>query len=123
MANVEAPWAVSSHWTDMESAVRAYVESAKSVAADGLTWAEFGQLLMSLLRLCVRLADALPVAGAEKKALVLAAASTLFDAVAGSCVPLMAWPFWAVIRAPVKALVLAIASGAVESILDLVRTR
>lgn len=116
-----APMAVASSFQDIASAVKAYIETAKSVAADGLTWAEFGELLVGLLRLAVRLADLLNVSGPEKKAIVLEAAAALFDAVADKAVPLWLWPLWLAVRPAVRSLVLSLAAGAIEQILPLVR--
>lgn len=121
MADTKAPLMAATPYVEIATAVTAYIETAKSAAADGLTWNEFGELLVSLLRLAVRLADLLQLSGAEKKALVLEAVSALFDAVADKCVPVYLWPIWLAARGPVRALVLALASGAVESILPLVR--
>jgi hypothetical protein len=122
MADPHAPSVIASTFTDIASAVRAYIETAKSTAVDGLTWAEFGELLVGLLRLAVRLADLLNVSGDERKAIVLDAAAALFDSVADRCVPLWFWPLWMICRGPTRALVLALASGAIEVILPLVRS-
>lgn len=122
MADPHAPLAAASRFEDIASAVTAYIETAKSTAADGLTWTEFGHLLTGLLRLAVQLADMLNVPGSERKEIVLDAVAALFDAVADRCVPLVLWPFWALVRSPVRALVLALASGAIEVILPLVRS-
>lgn len=102
--------------------VDAFVLSARAKAADGLTWAEFGELLVALLRLSVcTLDDVAAMSGEEKKALALAGAATLFDAVADFAVPLWAKPFWAIGRTAVRAIVLALASGAIEQLIPLVR--
>ena len=122
MVDTRAPLAAASPYVEIASAVTAYIETAKSAAANGLTWNEFGELMVSLLRLAVRLAELLQLSGPEKKALVMEAAAALFDAVADKCVPVWLWPVWLLARGPVRALVLALASGAVESILPLVRT-
>lgn len=103
------------------AAVKAYIDDAKTKARDGLSWTEFGELLAGLLRLAVKLADSLSVPGDERKAIVIEAAAALFDSVADRCIPLVMLPLWIVCRAPTRALVLAIASGAVEVILPLVR--
>lgn len=121
MNDMNAPAAAAENQTNIAAAVTAYIETAKSVASDGLTWSEFGHLLTGLLRLAVRLADSLQASGPERKAIVLTAAAALFDAVAASCVPLVATPVWIFARASVRALVLALASGAVEVLLPLVR--
>lgn len=101
----------------------AFVETAKSAAADGITWAEFGELVVALLRLVVTFLDTVSaLTGAEKKALALDAVAGLFDAVADKAVPTLAWPVWILARPAVRALVLAMASGAIEQLLPLVRS-
>ena len=102
--------------------IKAFVETAKSAAADGLTWAEFGDLMLALLRLVIAGLDvANGLTGAAKKALALEAVASLFDAVADRAVPPLAYPLWVLARPAVRALVLALASGAVEQVLPLVR--
>ena len=117
----EAPIAASSNVDGILNKIAAFVATAESAASDGLTWAEFGELMVSLLRLAVRLVDLLQVSGPEKKEIVLAAAAALFDSLADRCVPLLLWPVWGLVRSPVRALVMALASGAVEALLPLVR--
>jgi hypothetical protein len=100
----------------------AFISAARSSAADGITWSEFGELLVALLRLAVSSLDAVAImTGAEKKAIAIDAAGRLFDALAGLCSPLLVWPIWGLFRAPVRLLVLALASGAIEQLLPLVR--
>jgi hypothetical protein len=118
----DAPVSAASRFTDVLAASRAYVLTARLAAADGISWAEFGELLTGLLRVLTEAAEVLTVPGEEKKAFVLDAAGTLFDAVADKCVSPWVWAFWLVIRPSVRSLVLAIASGAVEQILPLVRS-
>lgn len=117
----DAPISAASKFTDVVNAARAYVATAKVAAADGLTWTEFGELLVALLRLSVQAADLLNVPGDQKKAVVMEAAAALFDAVADKAIPLVLWPLWIVARPSVRSLVLALASGAVEQILPMVR--
>lgn len=94
------------------------IAEARQIAADGrLTVAEFGRITVALIKLGVTLAQPLAVPGADKKAVVMAAVATLFDAVADKCVPMMAYPAWLVIRPAVRSLVLAAAGGALEAIL------
>lgn len=103
--------------------VQVYIASARIAAADGLTWTEFGELLVALLRLLIEALDAVSgMTGAEKKALVVDAAGRLFDALADKCVPLAAWPVWILVRPAIRSLVLALAAGAVEPILQLARS-
>lgn len=122
MSPMDAPLAAAQEKPDIASAVSAYIATARALAADGLTWSEFGHLLVSLLRLAVRMADSLQATGPEKKTIVMTAAAALFDAVAGACVPVVLSPVWLFTRAATRALVLALAAGAVESILPVVRS-
>ena len=112
----------ASRFEDVLAAARAYVLTARLAAADGITWAEFGELLTGLLRVLTQTAELLTLPGEEKKALVLTAAASLFDATADKCVSPWLWAFWLVIRPSVRSLVLAIAAGSLEQILPLVRS-
>lgn len=117
-----APLAASVAFLSIQDKVQAYIATAKAAAAGGITWAEFGELLIGLLRLTVTTLDDLKdMTGAEKKALVLEAAAALFDAVADKAVPAAAWPVWILVRPAIRSLVLAIAAGAMEQVLRLVR--
>ena len=112
----------ASRFEDVLAAARAYVLTARLAAADGITWAEFGELLTGLLRVLTQTAELLTLPGEEKKALVITAAASLFDATADKCVSPWLWAFWLVIRPSVRSLVLAIAAGSMEQILPLVRS-
>jgi hypothetical protein len=104
--------------------VKAYIATAKLAASDGLNWSEFGELLTALMRLAVAtLDDIATMTGAEKKDLALVAAAALFDTVADRCVPLVAWPVYIIARPAIRALVLALAGGVIESLLPLVRAK
>jgi hypothetical protein len=119
----DAPLAAAHPFLDIEHKVGAFLTTAKVIARDGLTWTEFGSLLVALLRLCVETLDATAsISGHEKKLIAIAAVASLFDLIAGSCVPLVAWPAWAILRPALRAFVLALASGALESLLPLVRS-
>jgi hypothetical protein len=118
----DAPVSAASRFTDVLAASRAYVLTARLAAADGITWAEFGELLTGLLRVLTEAAEVLTVPGEEKKAFAVDAAGKLFDAVADRCVSPWVWAFWFTIRPSVRSLVLAIAAGSVEQILPLVRS-
>lgn len=108
---------------DFAGKVQAFLASARAAAGDGLTWQEFGELLVALLRLSVQTLDAtLTLTGPEKKALVLEAVAVLFDTFADKCVPLIAYPIWVLARPAIRALILALSSGAVEQLLSLVRS-
>lgn len=119
-----APVAVANNLdAGLLSKIHAFVETAKSASADGITWAEFGELMLALLRLVVTALDAVEsMTGPEKKALAIEAVASLFDAVADRAIPAAIYPFWMLARPAVRSLVLAIASGAIEQILPLVRS-
>lgn len=100
----------------------AFLRSAQAAAADGLTWQEFGELLVALLRTLVSSYDTVvSLDGVAKKALVLESAGQLFDLLADKCVPLLWWPAWMLCRPAIRMLVLALSGGAVEQILRMVR--
>ena len=117
-----APISAAMQFTDVISATRAYVVTAKIAARDGLTWAEFGELLIGILRITVAALDSLAMPGANKKLAAVDAAAALFDGVAGLAVPFWSRPFWAVTKPAIRQLVLAIAAGAVEQIIPMVRS-
>jgi hypothetical protein len=102
--------------------VDSFIASAKVAAAGGITWVEFGELLIAFLRLTVEALDVLGgVPGFEKKSFALEGVARLFDAVAVNAVPLAGWPLWFLLRPAIRALVISLASGAIEQLLPLVR--
>jgi hypothetical protein len=118
----DAPVMAAGGEATLMAQVAAFLEVAKAKAAGGITWAEFGELLVALLRLSVETLDAvLGMSGAEKKSLVLEAVAALFDQLADKAVPVVVWPVWILARPAIRALVLAIASGAIEIVLPLTR--
>jgi hypothetical protein len=124
MSIADAPVAVASHVPASGPIARAaaFIHAAQSAAADGLTWREFGELALALVRLLVEsYEDVKDMSGEAKKAAVLVAVADLFDAVADRAVPTVLWPVWMLARPAVRSLVVALASGAVEQVLSLVR--
>lgn len=120
----EAPIAAAEERVGLLDKIAAFVSAARAVAADGLTWTEFGELMVGLLRLVVAVLDTVTtLTGEQKKALALEAVGDLFDAVADRAVPPLAYPIWIVARPAVRSLVLALASGAIEQLLPLVRSK
>lgn len=102
--------------------VSTFIQSARVAAADGLTWGEFGELLLALLRMVVAfLDDVSTMTGAEKKAFAIDAIARLFDAVADRAVPTAVYPLWILARPAVRSLVLALAGGVLEQLLPIVR--
>ena len=105
------------------SAAQAFLLDAYRQSRDGLTWGEFGTLLVRLLRLAVVGLDSVTsMTGPAKKVAAVGLAATLFDNLADKCVPLVAYPVWLLIRTPVRMIVLALAGGAVEAILPMTRS-
>ena len=116
-----APIQAANSLPSLAEKVRAFVSIAKVKAAGGLTLAEFGELAVALLRIAIEAADAIPVDGAERKEFVLNAIALLFDSVADKCIPLLAWPVWVIVKPAARQLLLLVASGAIESLLPIVR--
>lgn len=109
--------------TTVAARVNVFLSTAREQSKDGLTWAEFGRLLVELLYLIVAALDAVAgISGPEKKAIALTAVSALFDSFADKAVPLAAWPAWVIIRPATRVLVLSLAAGAVEAILRITRS-
>ena len=106
----------------LQNAVLAFIASARIKAQGGLTVSEFGSLTVEVIRLAVAGLDTISTLdGAAKKAWAIACVGSLFDAVADSCVPMLAKPVWWILRPAVRTLVLSAAGGALEQILKLTR--
>jgi hypothetical protein len=116
-----APIAATTDLLSLADKVRAFVATAKSAAAGGVTVSEFAELTVSLLKIAMSAADAIPVDGADRKVFVLNAVGLLFDSVADKAIPPLAWPVWLIVRPAARQLLLLVASGAIESLLPLVR--
>lgn len=109
--------------TTVAAKVNAFLVGARDQARDGLTWAEFGRLLVELLYLAVAALDAVQgLSGPEKKSIALTAVAALFDSFADKAVPIPAWPAWLIIRPAVRLLILSISAGAIEAILRISRS-
>lgn len=103
--------------------IKAFVDAARTAAAGGISVSEFTELLLSLLKIAVELAESIPADGAAKKAWVVEAVGMLFDAVADKMIPAAVWPLWIVLRSSIRGIVLAAAGGAVEVILPMIRSK
>ncbi len=109
-------------YSDLAGKVTAFLVAAKTKAADGITWQEFGELTLALLRLVTSTLDTVStLSGPAKKEIAVEAVAALFDTIADRCVPVVFWPVWIVARPAVRSLVLALASGAIEQLLPLIR--
>jgi hypothetical protein len=118
----DRPLAAADHYEAIADKVKAFIAVARTAAADGLTWGEFGQLLLALVKVAIHALDTLDhLTGAEKKEIVVHSAGVLFDAIADKAVPLALYPVWLIARPAVRSLIVALAGGAVEILLPMVR--
>lgn len=115
----EAPVAAANNMSQVLDKIRAYVASCQSLAADGITFSEFSEMAVGLLRVTMAAVDSIPIDGPSKKAWVLEAVAMLFDNVADKMIPTLAYPLWVILKPGIRSLVLAAASGAVEAILPI----
>jgi hypothetical protein len=97
------------------------IEVTKARFADGMSVSDLAEATVGGMRLAIGLLDRLEMPGAEKKQEVLKLVDFFFDQFADLCVPLVAKPIWWLVKPAVRALILSLASGAVESLLPLVR--
>ena len=63
----EAPIAAAEERVGLLDKIAAFVSAARAVAADGLTWTEFGELMVGLLRLVVAVLDTVTTLTGEQK--------------------------------------------------------
>jgi len=101
--------------------VSAFIAIAQLKARNGLTLSEFGELVVALLRVVMSTVDSLPAEGSEKKQWALDAVAALFDSLADGCIPVLAWPIWILVKPAARSILLLVISGAIESLLPLVR--
>lgn len=104
--------------------VQGFLADVKAKSADGLTIAEAAELLNEFLAKCIAMAETLSNPGTDKKALVLAAIASAFDAV-WPAIPLpgFAMFFKPFLYSAVKAVVLAIADGSIQAMVARMRAR
>ena len=102
--------------------VRGYIVAARLKARDGLTVSELSELIVSAMRIAIAALDSIPVDGAQRKAIVIAFVGDMFDEFSDKVVPLVAWPVWIVAKPTVRIVALAVASGATEALLHIVRS-
>jgi len=121
-AATAAAWSSGGTAGDAAAPVMAFVAHAKAAAADGLTLAEFSELLVALVRTAMQVVNVFPVEGQAKKAFVVSSAGMLFDHVADHLIPAYVWPVWLIVRPWARVVTLALASGTVEALLPTVRT-
>lgn len=119
----EAPLAAAESVSQVLEKIRAFVASAKLASKDGISISEFAELSVSLLKTAMAAVESIPIDGPSKKVWVLEAIGLLFDAVADKAIPIPVYPLWYMVRPAIRSLVLAVAGGAVEAILPLVRSK
>jgi hypothetical protein len=117
----EAPAKAANDLVSLSDKVSAYVAVAKVKAADGLTVAEFSELIVSALPILIAALDVSSLPGAERKATVVDFVGTMFDQFSDRCIPIYFVPIWWIIKPSCRSLALAWAGGAVESLLPIVR--
>lgn len=117
----DAPTIATRDLITLRDKLAAFVTIAQMKARDGLTVAEFSELLIAALRMAIAVVDSIPTDGAAKKQMVMDAVAAVFDGLADRMIPTLAYPVWIVARPAVRALVLMFADGAIESMLPLVR--
>mgnify|MGYP001364474686 CR=1 FL=1 len=101
--------------------IRAYIDTAKEKASDGITVSEFSELLFGAVRLTVVGVEHITgLTNAQKKSLSVNVAGDVFDAVAALVVPLPLKPLWWLIRPAARALCISLASGLVEGVVPIV---
>jgi hypothetical protein len=109
--------------TTLAAQVSVFLATAREQCKDGVSWTEFGQMLVQLLHLLVTGLDTIStLTGPEKKAIVLTAVGTLFDTFADRCVPLAVYPAWIILRPGTRVLIICIAAGATEALLQITRS-
>jgi hypothetical protein len=118
----EAPLTPERQIDTLAEKVRGYIVEARLKARDGLTVAELSELIVSAMRIAIAALDSIPVDGAQRKEIVIAFVGDMFDEFADKVVPLVAWPFWIVAKPTVRIVALAVASGATEALLHIVRS-
>lgn len=120
--NIAAATDAASQENGLLDKVSSFIVTAKALAADGLTWGEFGELLLGMLRLVVPILDGVSsLTGPQKRVVALGAVERLFDAVADKAIPTAVYPLWLLVKPAVRALVLAIAGGVLEQFLSVLR--
>lgn len=106
---------------DLSEQVKAFVVEAQDRASDGISVADFAEIVVDLLRLVLAALDTIPADNAAKKSWAVSAVELLFDTLADKAVPVVLWPVWMIVRPAVRQLVLLAASGLIEGLLPIVR--
>jgi len=115
------PLLVASEKRGLHDRVTTYIAAARELAADGLTIAELVELTIGAMRLAIAAIDELEMAGDAKRQLVTELAGSIWDEFGRLLLPSALRPAFWVIGPPLRSLVIALAAGAVDALLPLVR--
>lgn len=107
---------------DFLKQIEEFLTVTRARVKDGITAADLSQITLGGMRLAIALLDRVNMPGADKKGEVLKLVAYLFDEFSDACVPFAGKPVWWVVKPAVRALVLSMASGAVEFLLPVVRS-
>ena len=83
----------ASKQTGLAEQVRIYIATAQELAEDGITLAEFTELVIGGVRIGISALDAMRLEGSDKKAIAADILQT-FDALDRFLVPVWLLPFW-----------------------------
>ena len=115
------PLLVASEKSGLHDRVTTYIAAVRQKAADGLTIAELVELTIGAMRLAIAAIDELDMAGDSKKQLVTELAGSIWDEFGRLLLPSTLRPAFWVIGPTLRSLVIALAAGAVDALLPLVR--
>ncbi len=118
----EEPIKIAKDTEGLQQRVHVYINEFRTRVGDGLTLSELCEITLGGMRLAIAFADELDVGHEEKKNIVSKLAVSLFDEFGYLVLPLPLKPLWWIIKPTLRSLVMALAGGAVETLLPLVRT-
>jgi len=115
------PLLIASEKRGLHDRVTAYIAATREKAADGLTIAELVELTIGAMRLAIAAIDELDMAGDAKKQLVTDLAGNMWDEFGRLLLPAALRPAFWLLGPTLRSLVIALAAGAVDALLPLVR--
>lgn len=121
MTIIEAAKSAASGPKALSEKIMLYVQTAKSLAVDGLTLPEFWQLLFEAMKIAVEFLESVPADGPQKKQWAMEAAALVYDELIDKVIPVWVWPFWMMTKPVARPLAMAAASALVEFLLPLLR--
>lgn len=121
MTIIEAAKSAAGGPKALSEKIMLYVQTAKSLAVDGLTLPEFWQLLFEAMKIAVEFLESVPADGPQKKQWAMEAAALVYDELIDKVIPVWVWPFWMMTKPVARPLAMAAASALVEFLLPLLR--